>query len=111
MRLAWGEAGIGLGKQSGKLRTPNHTCIAGLTSCTGVNLLPAANPSLLDTLAPSAMLDVWSDLFSCFGSAPFRTSCLQTYPALVAFYKRVAELPGIKEYLASPARWVFIIYI
>lgn len=30
--------------------------------------------------------------------------CHVQYPLLSGFYKRVAQLPGIKEYLASPLR-------
>jgi hypothetical protein len=30
--------------------------------------------------------------------------CVLQYPLLVAHHGRVAGLPGIKEYLASPAR-------
>jgi hypothetical protein len=35
---------------------------------------------------------------------PFLAACVLQYPLLVAHHSRVAGLPGIKEYLASPAR-------
>lgn len=38
------------------------------------------------------------------GAHIFRTCCLLQYPLLVAHHGRIAGLPGIAEYLASPAR-------
>lgn len=35
----------------------------------------------------------------CFGSL-----LLAQYPLLAGHYKRIADLPGVKEYLASPQR-------
>jgi len=43
----------------------------------------------------AALLTLW----------PVSPLCLLLqYPLLTAHYKRVADLPGIKEYLASPQR-------